>query len=167
MRGDLQRHAGPPRDLDGAVDALLGRHAAEEREIVARALAKRVQVARQAVVDRRLPIRARKRPALASEIDTSGTSRNSSNSGRQIREVQPAVQGRHGGAGMAPQQREVQVVAVEVDDVEAVERRGRPAPSAGRGAAASRGSSRSRHRARGQAGDQRRRRLASRRWRTV
>ena len=37
----------------------------------------------------------------------------------QVREVEPAVQGRDARAWVAPQQGEMQVVAVEVDDIEA------------------------------------------------
>src|SRR6185436_13365273 len=64
LRGDLERHARAARDLDGAVATLLGRDPAEERQIVARGFVERVEVAREAVVDGRLPVHPLQREPL-------------------------------------------------------------------------------------------------------
>ena len=53
---DLERHARAAGDLDGPVDALLRREAAEEGQVLALPFSKSVQVGRQTVVDGRLPI---------------------------------------------------------------------------------------------------------------
>src|SRR2546423_1191868 len=59
LRGGAEAHPGAAGDGDGPVGALLRRDAAQKREVVAGPLAEGEQVARQAVVDRRLPVGAR------------------------------------------------------------------------------------------------------------
>jgi len=61
---DLQRHAGAQRDFDGAIGTFLSRDAAEKSEISPAAIAKPVEVARQPMIHRGLPIGPGHRLAL-------------------------------------------------------------------------------------------------------
>ena len=75
LGGDLQRDAGSPRDLDRAVEPLLGRDPAEEREILAGLPRKAWSAARQPVMDgARASSRAGSGARCESEIETSGIS---------------------------------------------------------------------------------------------
>ena len=119
LGGDLELPTRAAGDLDGPVQPLLRGDAAEERQVIAGPLPERVQVAGQAVVDGRLPVGPRQRPAL---VVGDGDERHLGvllEQGLLVRGMQPAVQGGDARARVAPQQREVDVVAVEVDDVEA------------------------------------------------
>ena len=71
------------------------------------------------MVDGRLPVGRRDRPALVVGDRDERHLGILVEQRPHVRRVQPAVQGRDARAWVAPQQREVQVVAVEVDDVEA------------------------------------------------
>src|SRR5688572_202299 len=65
LGGDAQRDPGAARDLDGALQSLLGRDPSEEGEIAAlRRHGARAYARRKSVVYRRQPVLARRRPAL-------------------------------------------------------------------------------------------------------
>ena len=55
LGGDLQRHAQPHRDVDRAIEALLGRHPAQKRQVAPRPRPCRIQLGRQPVVHGRAP----------------------------------------------------------------------------------------------------------------
>jgi hypothetical protein len=62
--GHAQLHAGAPRDLDGAIQPLLRRDTADERDVVAGTRVVRQQPRRQPVIDRATPALMRTRPPL-------------------------------------------------------------------------------------------------------
>ena len=139
LGGDPERHAGAPGDLDGAVGPLLGRDAAEEGEIAAGgARAETVEFARQAVVDGAHPVDRRHRRALGVGDGDQRHVGEDAVERHQVGQVEPAVQRRHRGGGDGAQQRELQEVDVEVQDVEVLLRAGGPARASGCGAAADR-----------------------------
>src|SRR5262249_33274874 len=117
-RRDLQRHFGAAGDLDGAVEPLFGRNAAEKREIVSAAFVKRMQIARQAVMHGGLPICVRQRQSLAVRDRNQRHVRIGAEQRVEIVRIEPPVQGCDRAAGNSLHQREMKVVAMEVNYVE-------------------------------------------------
>ena len=64
LRGDLERDAASDRDLDGAIDPLFGRNAAQHGEVARGHRPRRQQFFRQAVVDGADPVGLRHRTPL-------------------------------------------------------------------------------------------------------
>ena len=125
---DLGRHLQPrPRscgDFDGSLGTFLRRNAAEEGEVVAfRRRAERQQVHGKAMMHLADPVHRRHRLALiAGDRDERNVGK-----GRvdvlELRKIQPAVQGRDGPVREIADQRIVQDVEVEVENVEGVGQR--------------------------------------------
>ena len=117
---DEQVEPGPARDLDGPVGALLRRDAPQEGEVLAGLEARLEHVGRQAVVDRRDPVGLRQRRSLVvrdrddRHVAELGVDR------LEVRDVEPAVERRGVWHAEPPRQREVEVVEVPVNHVEAV-----------------------------------------------
>ena len=112
---------GATGDLDRPVDPLLGRDAAQEDEVLAGQLVTgREQVGGRPWWTVALPVGLGSGHRWSFEIDTTGMSVNSVVDRPEVRQVEAAVQGRRMRHAEPPRQREVEVVEVEVDDVEAV-----------------------------------------------
>lgn len=113
-----QRHTSAQRDLDGDLRTLLRRHAPKEGEIVTRRRLEVVEIARQPVVDGAEPARGREWLALMVGDRSHRHVAELGEQGRQIRQIQAAMQGSHPRClQMAPEWK-VQEVGVDVDDVE-------------------------------------------------
>ena len=138
---DPQPLAGPPRDLDRPVHALLRRDPAQKRQVASVSAAGAEERRRKPVVDRPLP-------AGAGEVRLLGVRDRHDRHvvelaihGREVGQIQPPVQGRHVRNSDAAREREVQVVDVKVDDVEVGGPTGAPSRAAGRGGPADPGRS--------------------------
>src|ERR1017187_9920101 len=115
LRGDLELHPGALRDRDRTVEPLLRRDPAEEGEVVPGALDERIHLARQPVRNRRLPVRVRNRPPLSVGDRDGRTPPRLLPDGPEVRGVQRAVNSGDVRAGVPPEEREVQIVAVKMD----------------------------------------------------
>ena len=118
LGGDLERHAAMLRDADGAIDALLRRDAAEEREIARLDGLRRQQLLRQAVMDRAHPVCLRQRPPLRIGDRHHRHRRERVEHRLVLRQIEPAVQRRHERRRLPGEQRERIIVEVEVQEVE-------------------------------------------------
>ena len=120
LGGEAQRHAHRLRDLDGTIDALLRRDAAQEGEVAAGAAPRRVKVGRQAMVDRGDPVRVRNRPALVvADADERRVAEHVEQR-LELRQVEATMHGRDLRHREVPRSGKVQVAGMPVDDVELV-----------------------------------------------
>ena len=115
----LQSSADPRRDFDSLRRTLFRRNAAKESEVVALGRrAERQQIRGQSVMDHADPVHRRHRPAL---IAGDRHERHMSEGGidaPELRQVEPTVQCRDGLVGEVSDQRIVQDVDMEMEDVE-------------------------------------------------
>ena len=118
---DLQRNAERARNRDGAVGPLLRRDAAEKGDVVAaRPGVRAMQVDRQAVIDGRREIRVRHRAALIVGDRNQRHVVEAEIERQEIGQVLAAMQGGDGAARDRPEQRELELIDMEVQDVEVV-----------------------------------------------
>ncbi len=120
LGGDLQLHAQPLGDGDGAVGALLGRDAAEEGEVIARRAVEGVEFGGHAMQHRAGPVGPGQGLALVVRDRHQRELRPAAVGVRQPLQVQPPVQGGEGLAGRVLEEGELDHVGVEVDDVELI-----------------------------------------------
>src|SRR5690606_25243920 len=108
------------RDANGAIRALLLGDPSAEREISSRSPSAFVEVERQSVIDRALPVQMRQRPALRVR------DRRNRHPGKlvielfELRNIEPPVKRRQIRLAVASRQRKMKVVDMEVHDVEFV-----------------------------------------------
>src|SRR5262245_9068294 len=120
FRRDTQLHPDPAGDLNGTIHALLRRNSTEERKIIARPRPELVQVRRQSVINRGLPVRTWQRSPLGVGDGDNRDIPELVVQSRQLGDIKPAVQRRDVGDRLPSGQRVVKVIDVEVDDVEPV-----------------------------------------------
>ena len=124
LRSDLERQAGRRGDANRRIDAFLRRDAAEKREVASVAASHREARDRQAVMNGRVPVGGRQRPALRVADRDERRARIRGEHDRQVGHVEPPVQRRHDRRVRQRRQRQPDVVHVIVDDVEAPRERG-------------------------------------------
>jgi hypothetical protein len=114
---DAETHARPARHFNRPINALLGRDAAEEQQVVAAPIARHEQVGGQAVIDRRVPARVRQGLALVvgnrhdRHVLVFVVQR------RQVFQIEPPVQRRDVWHVRSAAERKMQIVDVIVHDV--------------------------------------------------
>ncbi len=120
LRGDLQLLAQALGDGDGAVRPLLGRDAAQERQIAVRRFVELVDLGGHAVQHRARPVGEGQGLALVVRDRDQRILRPAAIDARQVLQVQAAVQGGQGLFRHVLEHRELDHVGVEMDDVEAM-----------------------------------------------
>src|SRR5581483_11536523 len=100
-------------DFNGAVQTFFGSYAAEEEKVIVRLIAVAMQIAGQAVIDRRLPVSLWKRPALVVGDRNQRHIRVSLEQQLQVVGAQHAVQRSHIRRSMVAQKWKMQIVAMK------------------------------------------------------
>ena len=116
---DLERYAGTPRDLDRVIRPLLGADPSEKGEIAAAGVRREgIELRRQPVVHRAQPVPVGARPPLVIGDRHERELGEDPIRHGQIGQIQPSMLGSQRKRGKIAEQREMQVVDMEVQDVE-------------------------------------------------
>ncbi|OIQ63792.1 hypothetical protein GALL_546660 [mine drainage metagenome] len=118
LGGDLQLHAGLHGDLDRPIDALFRRDAAQKRAVFLLHRLRRQQIGRHAVQHGSHPVQVRDRPALAVRNRNERRFQIGAVGFHEFRDIQPAVDRRQIRHVLAAEQRQREIIDMEMQDVE-------------------------------------------------